>query len=154
MYSRKEHAERIISTFGFDCASCRAAIFRDINAPDIGAVFVARRDDGLYKVGATTTSPIAHIRELSCVTKREHTLVHTISVLDSRALEGQVQRHLDAYLDDRHQWYALPPEVVDVLCSTGHLCDVPSPYLNRLTTFPEFDRFIKALDRATRAVVK
>jgi hypothetical protein len=124
-----------------------------MNAPDIGAVFIGRRDDGLYKIGATTTSPVAHVRELSRVTKREHTLVHTISVLDSRALEGHLQRHLDPYLADR-QSYALPPGVVDALCSTGHICEVPSPYLNEPAAIPGFGRFIKALDHATRAVVK
>jgi hypothetical protein len=153
MYSRKEHAERLVSTFGFDCESCRAGILRDINAPDIGAVFVGRRDDGLYRIGATTSPPAAHLAEISRVTKREHTLVHTIAVLDSRALEGQLQRRLDPFLDERRVWYALPPAVLAAVCATRHICEVPSPYLKGPTTIPGFYNYIRDLEHAIGAVV-
>lgn len=153
MYSRREHAERLVSTFGFDCESCRAEILRDINAPDIGVVYVARRDDGLYRIGATTSSPVEHVRELSRVSKRVHTLVHTIAVLDSHALEGHLHRHLDAFLDDRRLWYALPPGVVGAICATKHLCEVPSPYLKGPTTIPGFYNYIRAVEQAISAAV-
>ena len=153
MYSRREHAERLMSTFGFDCASCRAGILRDINSPDIGAVYVARRDDGLYKIGATTSSPVEHLRDLSGVTKRVHTLVHTIAVLDCRALEGHLHRRLDPFLANRRQWYALPPGVLDAVCATRHICEVPSPYLNKPTTIPGFHDYIGAVEEAIRAAV-
>jgi hypothetical protein len=153
MYSRKEHAERIVSTFGFDCESCRAAILRNINAPEIGAVYVAQRDDGLYRIGATNAPPAEHVRELSRVTKREHTLVHTVAVLDSHALEGQLQRRLEPFMDARRVYYALPPGVFDAICATSHLCEVPSPYLKGPTSIPGFFAYAKALDQAIAAAV-
>ena len=153
MYSRKEHAERLATTFGFDCESCRAGILRDINAPEIGAVFVGRRDDGLYRIGATTSSPAAHLADLSRVTKREHTLVHTIAVLDTHALEGHLQRRLDPFLDDRRVWYALPPGVLAAVCATEHLCEVPSPYLKGPTTIPGFYSYIRNLEQAITAAL-
>jgi hypothetical protein len=151
MYSRKEHAERLVSTFGFDCAACRAAILRETNAPDIGVVYVGQRDHGLYKIGATTSSPIAHLRELSQATRREHTLVHTIAVLDSRALENHLHRRLDAFLDDRRQWYALSPAVLDAVCAENHFCDVPPSYLLGPTTNSAFYRYLSGIDSAIGA---
>jgi hypothetical protein len=153
MYSRKDHAERLVSTFGFDCKSCRAAILRDLNSPDIGAVYVGQRDDGLYKIGATSSPPLEHLSDISRVSKRQHTLVHTIAALDAHALEGHLHRRLDAFLADRREWYALPPGVLGAICATRHICEVPSPYLNKPTTIPGFNEYIGAVDEAIRAAV-
>lgn len=151
MYSRKEHAERIVSTFGFDCVSCRAAIVRETNAPDIGAVYIGRRDDGLYKIRATTKSPADDLRELSSVTKREHTLVHTIAVLDSRALEKHLHRRLDAFLDERRQWHELSPALLDAICAVSHLCEVPATHYAGSPTGSGFHAYIKGIERAIAA---
>ena len=153
MYSRKEHAERIVTTFGFDCVSCRTAILRDTNAPDIGAVYVGQRDNGLYKIGATTSSPILHLRELSQATRREHTLVHTIAVLDSRALESHLHRRLDAFLDDRRQWYALSPAVLEAICAEKHFCDVPPSYLMAPSTNSALYKYLRGIENAIGAGV-
>jgi hypothetical protein len=149
MYSRKEHAERLATTFGFDCDACRGAIQRDLNSQDTGAVYVARRDDGLYTIGATTSPPDEHVREMSRVTKHLHTLVHTIAVLDIRALEGHLRRQLNAFLTERRDLYALPPEVVQALSSKRHLCEVPSPYLKK-GHVPGFSEYIGAVEKAVR----
>jgi hypothetical protein len=150
MYSRTEHGERIVSTFGFDCDSCRSAILRDINSPDLGAVFIARRDDGLYAVGATTTPPAEHLRELNRVTKRAHILVHTIAVLDVRALEQHLRRQLEAFHTGQRELYALPDEVLAALCAKRHFCNVPSPYLGKSASVPGFSDYIGAVEKAVR----
>jgi hypothetical protein len=153
MYSRKEHAERLAATFGFECAACRAEIARSINVPGIGAIVVARRVDGLFRIGATTVSPVEYVRELSRVSKREHVLVHSISVLDTRALEGHLQRQLDPFLDERRMWYALPPAVVDAICAKSHFCEVPSPYLTGAAT-AGFDSYLRSLEREVRGAIE
>ena len=114
----------------------------------IGAVFLARRNDGRFKIGATTSSPVLHLRALTHTTKREHTLVHTIAVLDSRALAGHLHRRLDACLDDRRQYYVLSPALVEAICAVDHLCEVPAPYLLGSMTNSAFSKYIIGVENA------
>ncbi len=153
MYSRKEHAERLVLKFGFECSACRAEVARSIDSPTTGVVCVARRDDGLYAIEATTSSPADFIREISSTTKRQHTLVHSMAVLDAKALEGQLHRHLEGFLDSRRRWYEPPPAIVDKVCAARHFCEVPSPYRSGAAASSAFDTYIKAVERAALASV-
>lgn len=151
MYSRKEHGARLVATFGFDCEACSSAIMRDVNSPEIGAVCVGLRDDGLYVITATVSSPIELMRERTRVTKHEHTLVHTIAVLDTPALELHLRRRLEGFSTGKRDLYALPPAVLAAVCSTSHLCVVPSPFAGSLASAAGFREYIGAVEKAVGA---